>query len=1002
MSVTRDLWIVLRARDEASRIINSFARNIGGAGAGAAAGLTPFEQSLRNISMRLDQFGRASTLAGAAMVGLGFAGASFIKSAIDVAAEYDKQSRLTLTQVDKLGVKLEDVAAIGRRVANQVGMPFESMQKTLYLIFSSIDVSMGQAEEMLKKFSQEAIAGSTDVDKAARLSISIMNSLGYSVDQLSHLQDVQFQIVRKGVITYEELADTLGRALPATARAGQSIETVGAMIAFLTRGGLSAAMAASSAARAMEAFAHPTVVKRLEAMGISVRDMHGNFLPLLDVMAQMNQKIGQLAAPDRAKFLQELFTGAGGTIQARRFWDLAFKNFDDFSAMVDNMKNSSGVFQSAYETMAGSVAVQSELIRNKWMLIKEAMGKQLLPQVLKFISILGRLLDWFQKLPEPTKQLITQILVWGTVISLVVGALLILIGTLAMVVSWIIAGGEALAIMLGVMVAIIAVIGGLTAAINYMYTNSKNFRDLLSEIGDGFKRVWDIGVNTFKAIRTSFETDLLPALQKLWAFIDKNVLPVILDLSKKFRDDLMPWVQRAASVFKTIVVTTFKLLADIIVSWLIPAIQQLVDWYHKHQAIINPIIKVLAILVGLIVVLAAVIAALPVVAFGILVAAVIASVVAVVELIKFLGVLWGWIKTAGIAIGHFFVMLWNGIVDIGRSIGKFFVTLWTTIVDIVKGAGKLVMGIVTGFLTALYNTIWVPFWNMFGGLIKEVWGLFLDIINFFIVLIKEAIKDWIMPLVRDVVAAWNLLVYYVTGAVSYLVGEVKKYFNIIVNDIVDAWNTLKGYTIAGWNIIIGWIKYAINLIKDNIIKPVMDGITYLWNTYLKQWYDDFVAGFNRLKDNVKAWIQFFKDIFSNAKNMLVDTGKNIIQGLIDGLTDKIHELREKLKKLTEDIPNWKGPRALDLMLLTPTGRNIMMGLSKGIAAQVPYLKRQLQGITTEIGAGLPTPNLSIPATANGPRVPSQTTNYQYITVNTQEIDPKAHAAELGWLLQARV
>lgn len=1001
MSVTRDLWIVLRARDEASRIINSFGRNLGRAASNSASQLTPFEQSLRNISMRLDQFGRSATLAGAAMVGLGIAGAAMIKSAIDVAAEYDRQSRRTLTQIDNITASLKDVADIGRRVAKDIGIPFESLQDTLYFIFSSIDVNLGQAEDLLRKFSQEAIAGATSVDKAARTSIAIMNSLGYSIQDLSRLQDIQFQIVRKGIISYEELADTIGRALPATARAGQNFETVGAMMAFLTRNGLSAAMAASSAARALEGFANPKVVARLEDMGVQVRDLKGNFLPLLDVMEQMNKKIGHLAAPERAKVLQELFAGAGGTIQARRFWDLAFKNFDDFQAMIGYMQNSTGVFQNAYEVMAGSVATQSELLRNKWMLMKEAIGRALLPQVLKFIKVLSKLLDWFDRLPEPTKNMIAQILVLGTVLTLVGGALLIFIGTIAMMASWIITGGAALAAMLGIMAALVIQVVLFVAAMNAAYRSSEAFRNILSDLHKNFEDVKKIFISFARDVAKSFDTYLRPALKEFWDYVNSNILPLIHRFATAWRETLMPKLQEAANFVSKVVKVAFMVLAKVISNYLIPAIDYLVNWWETHKKVIEPMLPLLAQVVKWMLIIGAVILLLPLFAFVTLVAMITSVLIVVGTLIAALTKLWNWLVKAHNATHKFFVDLWNRIKDIGASIGGFFVGVWKKVVDGVKGAGKLLGDVIDGILNALYKGIWEPWWNLWGGLVKEIWGLITDIFRFFTVLISEIIKDWIMPLIALFMYGWNYIKNLAIDAWNYMVEHISSAIGKIIAGLVYAWNYITDITATVWNKIKEVISSIVNFIKDKIIQPVLDGIVYLWNKYMKGFADSAGSGFKKAYDTIKGWIDFLFNLFSNAENWLFNAGKNIIKGLIDGITDGVHWLREQLKKITEDIPKWKGPASFDLRLLTPTGRNIMIGLSRGIAERVPFLKRQLQDISTQIGGAMPAPNLAYPATAM-PRSEGQTTNNQYITINTQEINPRAHATELGWILQNRL
>src|SRR5690606_1055774 len=137
------------------------------------------------------------------------------------------------------------------------------------------------------------------------------------------------QLVRKGVGTYEEFSRAIGRAIPASVRAGQEFEILGGMMAFLTRNGLSVQMAATSSARALEALVNPRTVSRLEGMGISVRDTAGEFRPLPEILAQMNEQFSTMTSPERAAAMQNLFRTSGGTIQARRFFDVVFTNFDE-------------------------------------------------------------------------------------------------------------------------------------------------------------------------------------------------------------------------------------------------------------------------------------------------------------------------------------------------------------------------------------------------------------------------------------------------------------------------------------------------------------------------------------------------------------------------------------------------------------------------------------------------------------------------------------------------
>jgi len=919
MAITRDLWIVLRARDEASRIIRSFGNNVGSAANAAASNMSNFDRSMQRLALTMQQFAMTSMLAGTAMAGMGVAGLHFLKSASDVAVAYEKQVRATKTQVDDVSISLEDLAAVGRRVAREVEIPFEQMQETLFFVFSSMNVTLAESEQLLKGFAKEAVAGQTTIENAARSNIAILNSLGLSTKDLGRIQDVQFQIVRKGVITYEELSNVIGRALPAAARSGQSIETLGAMLAFLTRNGLSAAMAAASAARALESFAHPTTVGRLEQIGIKVRDARGEFLPLIEVMTQMNKKLAEMAQPERAAFFQELFKGAGGTIQARRFWDTAFKNFGDFEEMMGFMTNSTGVFQNSYETMANSVAAKTVLLENKWKLIKETLGRAVMPHLIQFMTILGRVLDAFERLPEPVKNVIAQVLLWGSVISIAVGVLVVLIGVLAFFVSGIMLAGTALVAILAAIAAVTAAILAFGTAFVLAWKNSQQFRDIISQINRVIVDFWRTAMQAAQSVQKSFDSNLRPALERLWEVIENKILPAVRRFIQIWVEVVVPKIKESARIIQDLAGQAFEYIADVINNFVIPAINKMAEWWEKNSDSIRPFLAFAAQLVKWMLIIGAVMLAAPLLAFVTIIAGVILSVFAFVNALK---TLWSWIVIAFNAVVSFFVNLRDRVVG-------FIMEVAQNVADRLR-----------------------PLTDLF----REVFGLILDVIRFFTTLISEIIKDWINP---------------------------------IAQKISDAWHKVYDASLSFWrdvfNVVSGWAQKVRDFVFD-VANSVRDKFGGAWR--------DIV-------DSVRNAVKPLLDFFKNAGDWLIDAGRNLILGFIRGITEKVKDLREKLKEITDMIPKVKGPKSVDLKLLVPVGKNIMQGFLNGLMSQIPVIKAQLQGVTGQIGQ-LAAPTFTVPTTAFAGVPVQEKTIIQNITVSTQEINPRIHAEELGFELGNRL
>lgn len=147
---------------------------------------------------------------------------------------------------------------------------------------------------------------------------------------------------------------------------------------------------------------------------------------------------------------------------------------------------------------------------------------------------------------------------------------------------------------------------------------------------------------------------------------------------------------------------------------------------------------------------------------------------------------------------------------------------------------------------------------------------------------------------------------------------------------------------AIWNVIqVGWD------LAQNIGSAIADAIRWVWDlgnkaNEMKDRIGDAIAGaigwFIGLPGRILEAV-------GDLGGVLLNAGRDVVAGLIRGITDKIGELRSKLGELTSLIPIEKGPPAKDRRLLRPAGGMIMTGLMEGIASRVPDLRRQLQDIS---------------------------------------------------------
>lgn len=110
-----------------------------------------------------------------------------------------------------------------------------------------------------------------------------------------------------------------------------------------------------------------------------------------------------------------------------------------------------------------------------------------------------------------------------------------------------------------------------------------------------------------------------------------------------------------------------------------------------------------------------------------------------------------------------------------------------------------------------------------------------------------------------------------------------------------------------------------------------------------------------------------RDAVGNLGSLLYGAGKDILLGLRDGLVYAWENyVAPYLRKVTDLIPDWKGPRARDAKLLTESGRLIMRSLVKGFDDGTANVRSYLSGLTADI-PGMVDVSLSglVPASAAG-------------------------------------
>jgi len=679
--------------------------------------------------------GQALATIGTGIAVAGAAGLAFFANATQAAMEFNAEAALTKTQTDKIKVSIEQLKTMAKTTAAAIPVPLAELQSMLYDIFSSMDVNVPQAQKLLDAFAHAAVAGNTDIQTAGRGTIAVLNAYHLPASRVNKINDIMFQLVRKGVGTYDEFAKSIGRAIPSAARAGQNFQQLAGMMAFLTRNGLSTSMAASSAARALDALSNPTSVKRMEAMGISVKDASGEFRPMTDIIEQLSKKLSGLTAPQRAKALQNLFKGSGGTIQARRFLDLAVANFGELNQRVKEMNNSKGAMSDAYNVMFKQPQNQIKLLTNQYAILKTEMGDALIPVVMDLVGALTTVTHWFNGLSPTTRKYITITLAAVSAIAVLAGLVTAIAGLWLMFSAAVALAGASLT---GVLVTIGIVVGAIIAIGVALFFIIKYH-----------KQIWAFMVKTWNQI-WAFLVDLW---SKIWGVIGPYVMAVVNGIVAAWNAIyafVATWVPKIWNFIVT-AFTTYVAIVSTIISTL----------WHIWQAIwgeiwfwIGPIVK----------------------GIWALISTYFQAMYAVISL---------YVKLWWIIISTIVKLIWGIIKTVFTAIWKFLGPILSIIGSLIRITFQIAYSIVKTNVQAMWSIAkWA--WSLISSFTRTTWNLVKTYIITPLASAYSGAKTHYMNITNGIKNAFNTVKGWIQNAWSVVTG-------FIINPIADAADALTGF-----------------------------------------------------------------------------------------------------------------------------------------------------------------------------------------------------------------
>lgn len=372
-----------------------------------------------------------------------------------------------------------------------------------------------------------------------------------------------------------------------------------------------------------------------------------------------------------------------------------------------------------------------------------------------------------------------------------------------------------------------------------------------------------------------------------------------------------------------------------------------------------------------------------------------------------------WVKGIAADIGEFFKML--GQFFTGEEIGQgLYNNMSRPFIDILQFLIKTrnnieqwahdfiqdIKDVAEAVGIAMLAVAAVIFWPVTVGLI--MWHFFHDQIVAIFDAVVGFLKDVViviaaillLPLV-PIVLAWRewhdqiiAIIQAVVGGIETIFSVVVGFFASVINGIRIVFDDIVGFIVGiflrEWNgVVIIWnaVSAFFNAVVGYIKQPFDDVVGFITGVFRDAW-NGITSVFSAVNNFVYTYIKMpILDAIKDAASWLYDAGKNIISGLVKGITDAIGDVTSAIGKV--------GSAAVTaaksvLKIFSPSqvfsdiGTNVTLGMAQGITgATSTATDATKQMATSVINAGSSIPG----AISNQTNSMTSGNNYNFAGAN---------------------
>lgn len=330
---------------------------------------TKTEQQLANVGTKLKSFAKGAALAGIALVGVGIGVATkqFIDYDAAVTGATAKFKDLDITSVDykdnlkAVGKVARDVAAVTEFNAVDTAGALDKM--------AMAGLTSKQSMALLAGTTNLATAAGADLTTAVDIATDALGAFGLMTEDekalegnLNRLSDVMAKTTNMFNTDISGFFESAKMGAATFTSTGQSLEDFSAMVGVMASSGIKGSESGTQLRNMMLSLASPskTAAMALDRMGIKTTDAQGNFLNIIDILAQFEKGMKGMGDAEKAAALTDIFgkrTVTGVTL-------LLAEGTEGLKKYSKELQNAGGTAANVAAAMRGSLANRIEVLKS--------------------------------------------------------------------------------------------------------------------------------------------------------------------------------------------------------------------------------------------------------------------------------------------------------------------------------------------------------------------------------------------------------------------------------------------------------------------------------------------------------------------------------------------------------------------------------------------------------------------------------------------------------------